>query len=501
VIVVAVDGGGGIGFEQWRDTARALLRRGVPPEGVAWRDADEGGALFGALSSAAPDQATDAMPAALLVNGQPLDHPRDSATDTSSASGPRVPREFVETARRVACHSDESRWDALYRVLWRVSREGPRVLRDAADPDVRRVDLLERQVRFDAHKAKAFVRFRRVADPDGAERYLAWHRPQHRVLPLVAPFFARRFAVMRWSILTPRQSAHWDGVTLRLGPGAERPGVGDEALESLWLTYYGAIFNPARIHLKAMLKEMPRRYWGTMPEARLIDELLRDAPARVEDMMARTPKDQPGAEQFLPPPGHRSPVELARAARTCEGCELYRAATQVVFGEGPAAASMMLVGEQPGDNEDLEGKPFIGPAGRVLDDVLVRAGVERAEVYVTNAVKHFRWEERGKRRLHKRPGVGHVRACAPWLEAEVAAVRPRVIVALGSIATLALLGAEVRVTQIRGTVIASERWGAQIVATAHPSSILRMPDEAQRAAAFEELVADLRVARGALSGA
>jgi len=189
--------------------------------------------------------------------------------------------------------------------------------------------------------------------------------------------------------------------------------------------------------------------------------------------------------------------ELREQARTCTRCPLYEPATQTVFGEGRAGAWLMLVGEQPGDQEDRKGVPFVGPAGRVLDDALERAGIARDEVYVTNAVKHFRFERDGKRRIHKTPGVTHVRACRPWLDGELAAVRPAVVGVLGATAGKALLGPQFRIGASRGQVLEFE--GRPLVATVHPSSILRGPPEA-REEALASMVEDLKVVAGLRAG-
>jgi uracil-DNA glycosylase len=181
---------------------------------------------------------------------------------------------------------------------------------------------------------------------------------------------------------------------------------------------------------------------------------------------------------------------LRRDAATCTNCELFRDATQTVFGEGPPTAWLMLVGEQPGDREDIEGAPFVGPAGRVLDTALERAEIDRSEVYVTNAVKHFRFEREGKRRIHKTPGVTHIRACRPWLDAELEVVRPSAIATLGAVAGKALLGPSFRISAQRGQVLEWE--GHQLVPTVHPSSILRGPPEA-REEALDAMVRDLAV--------
>lgn len=199
--------------------------------------------------------------------------------------------------------------------------------------------------------------------------------------------------------------------------------------------------------------------------------------------------------QLLPAP--RDLAGLREAAASCRACDLWRDATQTVFGQGADHARVMLVGEQPGDQEDLAGEPFVGPAGRLLDTALQQAGIDRSKAYVTNAVKHFRWVRRGKRRLHERPNAHQMRACWPWLEAEIAAIRPRLIVLLGATAAQSVMGPAFRVTRQRGHVMPSPV-GIPIMATVHPSSILRASDDASREAAMASFVADLRVAAGQL---
>jgi DNA polymerase len=199
------------------------------------------------------------------------------------------------------------------------------------------------------------------------------------------------------------------------------------------------------------------------------------------------------ARDFLP-----SKIELPvlrAAAQACRGCDLYCHATQAVFGEGPATASVMFVGEQPGDSEDRAGKPFVGPAGKVLDEALEAAGIDRGEVYVTNTVKHFKFEQRGKRRIHAKPGAREIAACVPWLEAEVAAVQPKLIVALGATAAQALMGRQFRVTKDRGTVFTDTPWAPGVIATTHPSMILRVPDPAAQKQAYADFVTDLKTVR------
>ena len=188
---------------------------------------------------------------------------------------------------------------------------------------------------------------------------------------------------------------------------------------------------------------------------------------------------------------------LAEGEAACRNCELFADATQVVPGDGPQNARLMFVGEQPGDREDLEGRPFVGPAGRMLDRALAEAGIERGEVFITNAVKHFRWQPRGKKRIHQKPNLRHIRACQPWLEAEVVAIEPEVLVCLGAVAAQAVLGADARVTELRGRRIESP-WAPSVLVTVHPSSLLRQQDDVARREAFAAFVKDLAAARALL---
>src|SRR6266436_4337111 len=193
------------------------------------------------------------------------------------------------------------------------------------------------------------------------------------------------------------------------------------------------------------------------------------------------------------PPDTSSLAEVRRAASDCTACHLYKRATQTVFGEGPKNASIMLVGEQPGDYEDVSGRPFVGPAGKIMDQALEEAGIDRSQVYVTNAVKHFKWEPRGKRRIHQKPNSREIGACRPWLEAELRLVKPKLLVCLGATAAQAIFGLSVRVTCKRGKVLSS-KLAPRVLATVHPASLLRQPDEASRQREYKHFVSDLRAA-------
>jgi uracil-DNA glycosylase len=203
-----------------------------------------------------------------------------------------------------------------------------------------------------------------------------------------------------------------------------------------------------------------------------------------------------GDEQFARParpPDTTSRSAVREAAKDCEACHLYKRATQTVFGEGPKCAVMMLVGEQPGDYEDVAGKPFVGPAGKIMDRALEEAGIDRSKVYVTNAVKHFKWEPRGKRRIHQKPNSREIAACRPWLEAELRIVKPKLVVAMGATAAQTIFGPSFRVTRERGKVLSS-KLAPRVLATVHPSSLLRQPNEASREREYKHFVSDLRAA-------
>ena len=442
-------------FDEWRERARSLAAAGVPPESTCW---DEDPLLF--------------------------EVPTPAAVDASSRLS--VPRDFVELARVVSRHRDPQRWPLLYRLLWRITRgEEPQLLAVDIDDDVRRARLMEKSVRRDMHKMTAFVRFRRVAGSD-PEEFVAWYRPDHYILDAMAGWFAARFGSMRWAILTPDRSVHWDLHNLTFGPGMPVSEAPDgDSLEQLWRDYYGSIFNPARVKLKAMKAEMPVRHWATLPEAQSIPALLAKAEIRVQDMQRA---QKPSAVPWVPQTSDLR--KLHDAVQSCEGCDLYRNASQAVFGEGQRHSRVLMVGEQPGDEEDRQGKPFVGPAGKLLDRALETAEVDRSEIYVTNAVKHFKFEPRGKRRIHAKPSGAEVSACRPWLEAEVNSVHPELIVCLGATAARSVLGREARVTIERAQLL-PHPWAEAVLLTVHPSSLLRMPDEERRKAEWELFVRDL----------
>ncbi|WDQ15350.1 UdgX family uracil-DNA binding protein [Rhodopirellula sp. P2] len=463
-------------FPQWRTEARRLLRLGVRPADVRWQADPDQPSLF--EDSSKGSEAS-----------QPIDESTGKPNGVAS-SETTVPRSFLDLAEKVACHRDAGRWELLYRTLWRILSEQRELLKITTDDDVYQLTQMQKAVTRDVHKMKAFVRFRKVADDP--ETFVAWHRPDHRIVRLAAPFFARRFKGMHWSIFTPDESASWDQSELQFGRGVPASQVDSEdSLEELWKTYYASIFNPARVKVATMKREMPVRHWATLPEAELIPELLEQAPTRVEKMIETHEGFGQTAMHFMP--SEIDLPKLALAARQCSACDLCHAATQVVFGEGNPDSRIVLIGEQPGDQEDLQGKPFVGPAGQLLNECLSQAGIDRDDVYVTNTVKHFKFTERGKRRLHQKPNSREIYACRPWLEAELAVIAPKTIVCLGATPSQALLGRDFRITKSRGMRMQTE-WCDRTFATWHPAAVLRMPDESRRFQMQEQLVGDLRIA-------
>jgi DNA polymerase len=455
-------------FEGWRDAARSLAERNVPAESVVWQVAGGDADLFGADLPTAP------------------------------APSFAVPRSFVDMGRHAICHSDPERFALLYAMLLEL-RANRHAMEDRANSLLDRLQRLAKEVRRDAHKMHAFVRFREVEQASGESRFVAFFEPDHHIVRKEAGFFVRRFANMRWSILTPELSIHWDGETLTEGPGATRGDAPDgDSLEAVWKTYYATIFNPARLKVGAMLKEMPKKYWRNMPETSLVQPLIAGARGRELEMIERSAAKQGlenavAAERTLETGGNvRAAWEaLLTEARGCTRCDLYKCGTQTVFGEGPLDAAILFVGEQPGDQEDLAGRPFVGPAGQLFDAALEKAGIERSTTYVTNAVKHFKFVQRGKKRIHSKPDAGEIEACRWWQENERALIKPAVTVALGATAARSLTGKTVTISRAREAPVTLGD-GNECWITVHPSFLLRIPEEERRREERALFVRDLQ---------
>lgn len=452
-------------FDEWRAAARELIALKVPPAHVAWLAQPDGGDLFSSP-------------------------PESSATDAPML---RLPRQLVELLQAAACFNATDRWAFLYQVLWRWQL-GQHDVISPADADGARLHAMAKAVRREEHDMHAYVRFRERGEAQGAPRFVAWFEPTHDVLPQVARHFARRMGSTSWMIATPAASMLWDGQTLHAGPALLRGAAEiDDAGEALWLTYYRSIFNPARVNADLLHSHIPARFWKNLPEGAIVPAMV-SAAANGERRTGQTASvGQRSGATMIPITAERA--QPARVASTtldqCRRCALWESATQAVPGIGPQTARIMLVGEQPGDQEDLAGLPFVGPAGAVLDQAMQEAGMARDSLYLTNAVKHFKWEPRGKRRLHKTPAQREILACHGWLEEEIRRVKPQVIVALGSTALKSVLqDGAASMAPLLGTPV--QHAGHWVVTVYHPSYVLRAADAASRHQAYTVLVDGLR---------
>jgi DNA polymerase len=323
----------------------------------------------------------------------------------------------------------------------------------ADEGQMRRAQGLALAVRADAHRMRTHIRFMPV---DGV--HVGWYEPAHFVLEANAQLIARRFPDQRFAIVTPDGAVEWNGTELRFAAGAR---IEDDDTLRGW--------------------RMPNdtRVGTAIPEAEDLDEAPR-------------PPDRPPLGPVVLH-GHADPplLEATHEASDCRRCPLHEAATQTVFGEGPAHAKVLFVGEQPGDQEDVIGRPFVGPAGQIMDRAMEEAGIDRRSIYITNAVKHFKFTPRGKRRIHQTPEAPEIQACRFWLDVELVRMQPKLIVAMGGTAARALLGRPVTITRERGRAIELPD-GQRAFVTVHPSFLLRVPDEDAKAREYRAFVEDLR---------
>ena len=481
---VAVSIGADAGYPEWRDKARDLVARRLLPERVEWQAGD-------------PDTTGELG----LFDGTP-----EPVGNVEPAPKMRIKRDFHDVLQTALMHSAADRFAVAYRLLWK-TLDRPDAHRNPADADVKKLDDYRRSVGRDIHKMHAFVRFRKTGiSGDGREQFVAWFEPEHHIVDAVAPFFRNRFNGMDWIIVTPRRSIGWDGKTLSHGPGGTKSDVpAEDRMEAEWRTYYSSIFNPARVKTNAMKSEMPVKYWKNLPEAQLIEPLVRQASGRVQRMVetaSPTMLDLNGAEP-------NSASERSRSMDSYDSLDALYAAldvkdeppsegfsNRVVRGEGPVGAPLMFVGEQPGDVEDEQGRPFVGPAGQLLMRAMEKASIDRDDAYVTNAVKRFKYVQRGKRRVHQSPSVGDINHYRWWLDQEIGLVKPKLIVALGGTAARALVGKAVTISRSRG-MITPRGDGNDLLITVHPSYLLRLPDEEGKRIEYEKFVRDLDMAAAA----
>ena len=416
-------------WDGWRSATRRLVMGDVPPEDVSW-------------SVGAPHADLDNLP--------------------DSGNGFGVSRALLALTGVAIQAREPDRFGLLYSLVRRANA-GERPLDDPDDPEAGWARRLALSVRAESHRMRAHLRFLRVEG-----RFLGWYAPAHFILEPNARLISRRFPDDVFSIVTPDGSAHWDGASLRFGPGL-REAIDDNTLRVWW-----------DAHAEALLTDT----WegSSLPDADPLDDV----------------PNPPGRSAIGPVVlSTRTDPRLAAAAldsATCQRCDLCRDATQTVFGEGPVDAPILFVGEQPGDREDVVGRPFVGPAGQLLDRAMEEAGIDRRAVYVTNAVKHFRFESSGPRRIHRTPDATHIDACGVWLRTERTCVNPVVTVLLGASAARAVLGRPVTVTRERGTPLTLPDRGPALV-TVHPSYLLRIPAGAAQDNAYADFVRDLTQAR------
>lgn len=466
-------------FAGWRREARRLLQAGIEPAALSWRTDDDAGQLFGDPFTEAPN----AAPAPL-----------------------RIPRELPELLESASRYRADDRWALLYRVLWRVA-QGDRSAMLAGDGDGSDLQRRVKSVRREAHHMHAFLRFRERPADAGPPRFVAWHEPAHDILEVAAEHFAERLGRETWLIATPDAAALWDGQQMRflrpcppelrdLARSAADPGA------DLWLAYYHSTFNPARLNRDVLESSMPVRFWKHLPEGPLIPQMMSQARAGQQRLaQAASVSTREGKEVLIASDRAQPKRAPSTSLGECRDCDIWRGATCAVAGEGPQQAPIMLIGEQPGDQEDLAGRPFVGPAGQVLGNALERAQLQREALYLTNAVKHFKWiprsgpNSRAVTRKHATPKPGEIKACHRWLDEELAQVSPQVVVALGRTALASLLGTfepqRLRLADFAGAPFRHEdRW---VIVAPHPAAVLRAGEDGERR--FAELVAALAQAR------
>jgi DNA polymerase len=422
-------------WEGWRQATRALILAGVEPAAISWQ--------VGGEASPLPD-----------------------------ASGTfHVPRALVSLASLAIQARDPERFGLLYSLVWRVNA-GEKVLEDESDPDLSLVRRMGLAVRADAHRMRTNMRFIPMSE-HGRTRLLGWYEPAHFVVRANAQLISRRFPQLTWSIITPDEAAHWDGSSLLFSSGL-RHAEDDEALQAWWETHSAALLEQASPDV-------------SVPEAEAVDEAPRPPDRPPLGPVVLHGKPDPALAQSI------------QEASVCHRCPLWEPATQTIFGEGPAGASVMFVGEQPGDQEDTIGRPFVGPAGQMMDRAMEEAGIDRRTIYVTNAVKHFKFTPRGKRRIHQTPEVPEIKACGFWLDVERTHVRPKLLVLMGASAARAVLGRAVTISRERGRPIQMAD-GQTVFVTVHPSYLLRIPDAAAKAREYEAFVRDLTSIRALMDG-
>ena len=473
-------------FAAWRLAARELLRQRIEPGSVEWVEGGENAAESFTRQAASP----------VLVT-------------------PAIPRELLKWLKAAACFRAPDRWALLYRVLWRWT-QGERAVVNPEDPDGALLAPRVQAVEQETGKLLGLTLFRRRDPAMGLPEFVGWSEPQHDVLAHVAELFVERMGESTWMLATPQGAVFWNGMLLRIRqPAVEENGptahvlsanaltgeaITSESTEALWLACYASACVSGTVPATISL-----RYWRMPPAGPPL-------PARVARERSRLGAQSAAVAVAQPPPVEYSAItpplrEPTGPLATCRRCALWRNAKQAVAGVGPAHATIMAIGEQPGEHENQHGKPFTGAAGQLLDIVLARAGFARDKLYLTYAVKHYKWEtpnqqlqrQSGQRRVHRTPEPREVEACQFWLEQELSRVAPRVVVTLGATALKALTGAHVNLSEYLGQTIT--HGGHLIVPTWHPSYALRTVEAELREEVIATIVTAFRRAALLAAGA
>ncbi|HLX01692.1 MAG TPA: TIGR03915 family putative DNA repair protein [Trinickia sp.] len=524
-------------FAVWRHIARALLQEAVAPHEVEWIEAGESAALLTAdgapafaeieakAGASATTHANLGVTATTTANIEAEAHPNTESATTPAA--PTISRTLLVKLETAACYRAPDRWAFLYRVLWRWT-QGQRSVVSAHDADGARLAKRIEEVDKELQQMQALLRFRRRDPSLGPPEFVGWFDPRHDVLERAAAHFAKRMGRSSWVIATPYGAAFWDGALLRVDRTTDpeealtslsstgEAATGDAA-EALWLAYYESTFNPAYPYEPALPTDLPVRYWKPPADGKAAPPFAVKPLAGIQQtaQAAQTAQTAQAESVVRVPPSEPKPASNALASRpppaslaACKLCGLWRTKAKPIAGAGPVPAAIMLVGEQPGEQDALSGEPFRGAAGELLDDVLRRAGLERASLYMTNAVKHSKWEmletprqtAQGQAvlRVHKTPAPNEVEACGYWLDEELERVQPRAVVAFGATALRALTRQPLNLSEYLGQTLAHD--GRLIVPTYHPAYALRTPDAKLREEIVATLVAALTRAKQLASG-
>lgn len=457
--------------QAWRNAARKLLGARVRPDDVIWDFDNQAPQLF--------ETTTD------------LPEPKRAV---------KVSKEFISLANTVVWHKDPQRFARLYALLWRL-RDTPGLMQDRADPELAKLRQMEKGVYRCQHKMKAFVRFRDLRSDGPRRSFGAWFEPTHYTVEPTAAFFARRFADMDWMIVTPDVTVQFKDGNTTFHEGREKPELPEDGAEALWGTYFCNIFNPARVKISAMTSEMPKKYWKNMPETQFIPGLIADAERKVRAMQDAAPTLPPERMAHIRKQltTQAQPASWNMLEAEVSGFAAPGFSDVAVMGSGPRDVDLMVVGEQPGDQEDLARAPFVGPAGQLFRRIATQAGIDTGAAYLTNAVKHFKFRQQGKRRIHQNPTTPEIDHCIPWLRSEITLVKPKLIIAMGASAARALTGDGKGIMKRRGT-IATGADGIPVFLTVHPSHLLRLPEH-EKPQAEAQFQSDLTTAAQHLKAA